>query len=116
MHPSTICTCMLGTPKKKYPLIFQTPEAPIYAHMGCSRNVGLLLVIDDITAPNIWGYQNGTLILGTTHISPIIPFRWIPNCRIVGECPICLKPSSFSPGLNLTASDSKERGPYDSGV
>ena len=38
--------------------------------MGCSQNYGPLfvIVIDCTTAPNIQGYQNGTLILGTTQI------------------------------------------------
>ena len=31
-------------------------------------NPSPLLVIDYISAPNIQGYQNGTLILGTIHI------------------------------------------------
>ena len=36
--------------------------------MGCSPNYGPLFVIGSITVPNIQGYQNGTLILGTTQI------------------------------------------------
>ena len=36
--------------------------------MGCSQNYEPLLVLDYITAPNIYDYQNGTLILGTTHM------------------------------------------------
>ena len=34
--------------------------------------VGPLLVLDDITAPDLLGYQNGTLILGTTHMLELI--------------------------------------------
>ena len=34
--------------------------------MGYSQNNGPRLVIDCATAPNIQGYQNGTLIWGTT--------------------------------------------------
>ena len=37
--------------------------------MGCSQNVEPVLVIDYITEPNISGYQNGTLILGTIHMA-----------------------------------------------
>ena len=37
--------------------------------MVCSQNYGPLLVTDDITAPNMQGNQNRTLILGTT-LSP----------------------------------------------
>ena len=37
-------------------------------HRGCSENYGPVLVIDYITAPNMLGYQNRILILGTTHI------------------------------------------------
>ena len=37
--------------------------------MGCSQHD---LVMDYITAPNIQGYQNGALILGTIHIMAII--------------------------------------------
>ena len=33
-------------------------------HMGCSQKCGPLLVIDDITAPNIWGYPSGSVIFG----------------------------------------------------
>ena len=36
--------------------------------MGRSQNYGPLLVVDYITAPNIQGYQNGILILRTTHV------------------------------------------------
>ena len=40
-------------------------------HMGCSQNYGpFLAVVDYIAAPtNIEGYQNGTLVLGTSHIT-----------------------------------------------
>ena len=37
--------------------------------MGSSQNYGPLLVIGSITAPYIEGYQNGTLILGITHVA-----------------------------------------------
>ena len=43
--------------------------------MGEFQHYGPLLVIDYITAPNVEGYQNGTLILGTTHIKE---FRLVP--------------------------------------
>ena len=36
--------------------------------VGCLKNDGPLLAIHYITAPNIQGYQNGALILGTTHV------------------------------------------------
>ena len=45
--------------------IFCVPET--MEHVGCSRNSGPLMVIDYIRAPNIQGYQNGILTLGTTH-------------------------------------------------
>ena len=35
--------------------------------MGYSPNYG---AIGSITAPNLWEYQNGTLISGTTHMGP----------------------------------------------
>ena len=35
-------------------------------HKGCSQNYGPFFVLDYIMAPIIQGYQNGTLILGTT--------------------------------------------------
>ena len=35
---------------------------------GCSQNYGPISVIDHFTAPNIKGYQSGTLTLGTTHV------------------------------------------------
>ena len=35
---------------------------------GLFQHYGPLLVIDSITAPNILGYQNGTLLLGITHM------------------------------------------------
>ena len=39
-------------------------------YMGSSQNHGPLLVKDSIvTAPNIYGYQNGTLIVRITHIT-----------------------------------------------
>ena len=38
-------------------------------HMGRSQNYGPLVVMSYIAVPDIQGYQNGTLILGTTHIS-----------------------------------------------
>ena len=37
--------------------------------MGCSKDYGPLLVIDCITTPIFQGYQNGTLLQGTTQIS-----------------------------------------------
>ena len=43
-------------------------------HLGYSQNYGPHLVIDYIMAPNIWEYQNGTLILGTTHLAQHDPF------------------------------------------
>ena len=49
--------------------------------MGCSQNDGPLLIIDYITAPNIYGNKNGTLIWGTTQISTQEPSScglWIP--------------------------------------
>ena len=36
--------------------------------MGCSQSHGPLFVIDGITTPNIYMYQNGTLVLGTHHM------------------------------------------------
>ena len=44
----------------------KTSNAGLFRYMGCSPNYGPLLGIDSITAPNIYGCQNGTLILGTT--------------------------------------------------
>ena len=41
-----------------------------HSHMGGSQNYGPLLGRHYITAPNIQGYQNGTLILGTPRICP----------------------------------------------
>ena len=38
----------------------------LISDMGCSQNYGPLWVIDYITAPNIYRYYNGTLVLGTT--------------------------------------------------
>ena len=47
--------------------IFGGPSGnPESINMGCSQNDGRLVVIKFITAPNIVGYQKGTLILGTT--------------------------------------------------
>ena len=37
-------------------------------HVGSSQNRGPILVIGDITAPNIYGHQKVTLILGSTHM------------------------------------------------
>ena len=37
--------------------------------MGCSQNHGPVLGIEYIAAPNMYGYQNGTLILGNTPIT-----------------------------------------------
>ena len=37
--------------------------------------------IDNITAPNILGYENGTLILGTTHILPPKPCTTIDSAH-----------------------------------
>ena len=37
-------------------------------YLGYSPNYCLLLVMDSITAPTVQGYQNETLILGSTHI------------------------------------------------
>ena len=37
-------------------------------NMGCSENYGPLLVPGHIAAPNIQGYQNGTLSSGTARI------------------------------------------------
>ena len=39
-----------------------------YPYVGYSQNCGPLLAIDYIIAPNVSGYQNATLILGTTHV------------------------------------------------
>ena len=39
--------------------------------MGCSQNIGPFLVIDYTTAPNIQGYQNGTLMWGATHVPEV---------------------------------------------
>ena len=36
--------------------------------MVCSRNYGSLLVTDYTAAPSMCGYQNGTLIVGTTQM------------------------------------------------
>ena len=36
-------------------------------YKGCPQNDGALEVMDSITAPNIQGYQNGTLISGSPH-------------------------------------------------
>ena len=56
------CRIVIGT--QKGTIILTT------THMGCPQNYGPLGVIDYIymTAPNISGYQNGTLILGIPHI------------------------------------------------
>ena len=43
-------------------------------HLGDSQNYGPFLATSYITAPDIYGYQNGTLILGTTHLV-LGPFR-----------------------------------------
>ena len=45
--------------------------------MGCCQNYWPLLVIGYFTAPNIYGYQNGNLILGTTHME-IKTLFWDP--------------------------------------
>ena len=37
-------------------------------NLGCSQNCGPLLLIEYISAPNKKRYQDGTLILGTTHL------------------------------------------------
>ena len=37
--------------------------------MGCPLNHGPLLVMDYIKAPNIWRYQNRTLILGIIQLA-----------------------------------------------
>ena len=39
----------------------------ILRYLSCSQNDGPLLLIDYISAPNIWGYQKGILISGTPH-------------------------------------------------
>ena len=38
---------------------------------GLSSRLGPLLVVDYITAPNVQGYQNGTIILGTAHMRSV---------------------------------------------
>ena len=43
--------------------------------MGCPQNYEPLLVIEYISAPNILGYQNGTVILGTLHIRIVWVYR-----------------------------------------
>ena len=40
--------------------------------MGCSQNYGRLEVIDYITAPTIYVYPNGTLILGTPRMESLL--------------------------------------------
>ena len=60
-----------------------------YIWFRVSQNYRPLLVIGYITAPNIAGYQNRTLMLGTTHI----------NTESVTLYPRPLDPGPFS--LNL---------------
>ena len=45
--------------------------------MSCSENYGHLFVIHYITAPTTQGYQNGTLILGTSPLNP----KWDPHSK-----------------------------------
>ena len=57
--------------------------------MGYSHNYGSLLVMEFLTAPNIRGYQTGTLILGTTHILAVVLKATLGSVMGVGICGLC---------------------------
>ena len=59
-HRTTSSTCRCTSGMTVYP-----PPMPAGKPIGI--NHGSALVIEYITALSIWGYQNGTRILGTTH-------------------------------------------------
>ena len=40
--------------------------------IGCSQNHRPVLAISYIAALKIWGYQNGTLVVGATEIAPTV--------------------------------------------
>ena len=51
--------------------------------MNYSQNYGPLrvIMIDDLTIPNTWGYQSGTLNLGTTQVIMV----FVPRYSVPGQ-------------------------------
>ena len=55
-----------GVGFRVYPFIQE--DAYASNHRSCSQSFGPLLLFDYIAARNIYGYQNGILVVGTTHM------------------------------------------------
>ena len=61
----------------------------MYPSMGTCLNYGPVLVMNYNTAANIKSYQNGTLILGTTHKTPSRSLDYSSNIHISTRLPGC---------------------------
>ena len=76
--------------------------------VGCSRNHGPLLVIDCITAPNIYRYPNGTLILRATRMVIVLSARRFGEIKADSATLYCFASQFFRDLLQVVPSGAYE--------